>query len=62
MARLDRRRRTTRELLGEIDWAAHPAVGPLILDAEALTGAAEGSLQAAGRRGGGSCPAGPGHD
>jgi len=28
----------TRELLGDMDWAAHPAVGPLILDAEALTG------------------------
>jgi hypothetical protein len=28
----------TRELLGEVDWAAHSAVGPLILDAEALTG------------------------
>jgi DNA repair exonuclease SbcCD ATPase subunit len=28
----------TRELLGEAGWAAHPAVGPLILDAEALTG------------------------
>jgi hypothetical protein len=27
-----------RELLGDVDWAAHPAVGPLILDAEALTG------------------------
>ncbi len=37
---------TTRELLGEIDWAVHPAVGPLLLDAEALTGSAEGSLQA----------------
>ena len=35
----------TRELLGEIDWAAHRAVGPLLLDAEALTGPAEGSLQ-----------------
>ena len=30
--------RETRELLGERDWSAHPAVGPLILDAEALTG------------------------
>jgi uncharacterized protein (TIGR02680 family) len=29
---------TGQELLGAIDWAAHPAVGPLILDAEALTG------------------------
>ncbi len=28
----------SRELVGEIDWAAHPVVGPLILDAEALTG------------------------
>ena len=28
----------TRELLGELDWAAHPAVGPLILDAGTLTG------------------------
>jgi len=28
----------TRELLGETDWAAHPVVGPLILDAEALAG------------------------
>ena len=28
----------TRALLGAVDWAAHPAVGPLILDAEALTG------------------------
>ena len=25
-------------LIGEMDWAAHPAIGPLILDAEALTG------------------------
>jgi uncharacterized protein (TIGR02680 family) len=29
---------SSREMLGEIDWAAHPVVGPLILDAEALTG------------------------
>ena len=36
----------TRKLLGEIDWAAHQAVGPLLLDAEALTGPAEGSLRA----------------
>ena len=28
----------TRALLGEIDWPAHPLVGPLILDAEALAG------------------------
>jgi uncharacterized protein (TIGR02680 family) len=28
----------TRGLLGEIDWAAHPLIGPLILDAEALAG------------------------
>ena len=34
----------TRELLGERDWAAHPAVGALILDAEALTGEDDGSL------------------
>ncbi len=34
----------TRELLGEIAWAAHPAIGPLILNAEALTGADDGSL------------------
>jgi hypothetical protein len=32
------------ELLGDIEWAAHPAVGPLILDAEALVGEAEGEL------------------
>ena len=36
--------RETRQLLGETDWAAHPAVGPLILDAEALTGSDDGSL------------------
>lgn len=35
----------TRELLGEIDWAAYPAVRPLLLDAEALTGPSEGSLR-----------------
>jgi uncharacterized protein (TIGR02680 family) len=35
-----------RELLGETDWAAHPVVGPLILDAEALTGDSDGSLGA----------------
>ena len=34
----------TRELIGEIAWAAHPAIGPLILDAEALTGEDDGSL------------------
>ena len=28
----------TRELIGLIDWAAHPLIGPLILDAEALAG------------------------
>jgi uncharacterized protein (TIGR02680 family) len=28
----------TTELLGEADWATHPLVGPLIRDAEALTG------------------------
>ncbi|HEY2578651.1 MAG TPA: TIGR02680 family protein [Streptosporangiaceae bacterium] len=28
----------TREFFGEIDWSAHWAVGPLIIDAEALTG------------------------
>jgi uncharacterized protein (TIGR02680 family) len=28
----------TRELLGEIGWAGHPLVGPLIRDAEALAG------------------------
>jgi uncharacterized protein (TIGR02680 family) len=28
----------SRELLGTRDWAGHPVVGPLILDAEALTG------------------------
>ena len=28
------------DLLGDIDWAVHPVVGPLILDAEALTGPA----------------------
>ena len=32
----------TRELFGEITWAAHPAVRPLLLDAEALTEPAEG--------------------
>jgi hypothetical protein len=31
----------SRELFGDVDWAAHPAVGPLILDAEALTGEAQ---------------------
>jgi uncharacterized protein (TIGR02680 family) len=31
-----------RELLGEIDWAAHPSIGPLILDAEALAGPRDG--------------------
>jgi uncharacterized protein (TIGR02680 family) len=36
----------TRDLLGEIDWATHPAVGPLILDAEALAGEDESSLAA----------------
>jgi uncharacterized protein (TIGR02680 family) len=30
----------TSELLGHIDWRTHPAVGPLILDAEALVGEA----------------------
>ncbi len=34
----------TRELLGDIDWPAHPAVGPLVLDAEALVGDAEDEL------------------
>ena len=33
-----------RELLGDTDWPAHPAVGPLILDAEALAGEAEDEL------------------
>jgi hypothetical protein len=32
------------ELLGDIDWPAHPAVGPLVLDAEALVGEAEDEL------------------
>jgi uncharacterized protein (TIGR02680 family) len=36
--------RETRELLGDIDWAAHPAVGALILDVEALTGLDDGPL------------------
>jgi len=35
---------STRELLGDLDWLAHPAVGPLILDAEALAGEAEDEL------------------
>ena len=34
----------TRELIGEMAWAAHPAIGPLILDAQALTGEDDGSL------------------
>ena len=34
----------TRDLIGEIAWAAHPAIGPLILDAEALTGEDGGPL------------------
>ncbi len=34
----------TGELLGGIDWAAHPVVGPLIIDAEALAGATDGDL------------------
>jgi uncharacterized protein (TIGR02680 family) len=34
----------TGELLGGIDWATHPAVGPLILDAEALAGETDGEL------------------
>lgn len=34
----------TRELIGDIAWADHPAIGPLILDAEALTGEDDGSL------------------
>src|SRR5262249_55022523 len=37
-------REESRELLGANDWAGHPAVGPLILDAEALTGEGDGSL------------------
>jgi uncharacterized protein (TIGR02680 family) len=37
-------REESRELLGINDWAGHPAVGPLILDAEALTGEGDGSL------------------
>jgi Putative exonuclease SbcCD, C subunit len=32
------------ELLSDIDWPAHPAIGPLILDAEALAGEVEGEL------------------
>ena len=28
----------TGELLSELDWATHPAIGPLLLDSEALTG------------------------
>jgi uncharacterized protein (TIGR02680 family) len=32
------------DLLGGIDWAAHPAIGPLILDAGRLTGEDDGSL------------------
>ena len=35
---------STRELLGDIDWPAHPALGPLILDAEALVGEADDEL------------------
>jgi len=34
----------TSELLGNIEWPAHPAVGSLFLDAEALVGEAEGEL------------------
>lgn len=34
----------TSELLGDIEWPAHPAVGRLILDAEALAGEADGEL------------------
>src|SRR5260370_852658 len=34
----------TSELLGDIEWSAHPVVGSLILDAEALVGHAEGEL------------------
>jgi uncharacterized protein (TIGR02680 family) len=37
------------ELAGAVDWAAHPFVGPLILDAEALTGDSDGSLDALDR-------------
>ena len=54
--------RQTRELLGELAWAAHPAIGPLILDAEALTGEADGSLDGLGRCGRRGRPPGPGHD
>jgi uncharacterized protein (TIGR02680 family) len=36
-------REDSLELLGTRDWAGHPAVGPLILDAEALTGEGDGS-------------------
>jgi uncharacterized protein (TIGR02680 family) len=38
-----------REPLGKVDWAAHPVVGPLILDAEALTGDSDASLGALDR-------------
>jgi uncharacterized protein (TIGR02680 family) len=34
----------SRDLLGGIDWAGHPAIGPLILDAERLTGEDSASL------------------
>ena len=34
----------TSELLGDIEWPVHPMVGPLILDAEALAGDADGDL------------------
>jgi uncharacterized protein (TIGR02680 family) len=37
-------REDSRELLGARDWRWHPAVGPLILDAEALTGESSDSL------------------
>jgi uncharacterized protein (TIGR02680 family) len=33
----------TGELLGEQGWATHPAIGPLLLDAEALTGDGDSS-------------------
>ena len=38
-----------KELLGGIDWAADPVVGPLVLDAEALTGDSDSSLGALDR-------------
>jgi hypothetical protein len=34
----------TSELLGDVEWPVHPVVGPLILDAKALAGDADGDL------------------